>query len=107
MTDEELQEIREMLKAVNVPKKVDWMKITGTIVTVAVLGAGIVTSFTTNSNAISQLQKDVGEVTEFAKQQDQDIQQIKLKAVQDSSDLKRVKEDVAEIKQDVKKLLQK
>jgi len=78
-----------------------WTKHIPWIITVLVLGAGIVASWSVTRSELQAAQEDI-EKLEKVKEK---VYEIELKAAAESSDLQALKDDVKEIKEDVKKLL--
>ena len=97
-TEKRLEELEKLVEKSLEPKpSVNWSKYLSVVITVLVLGTGIVVSWATQRVALAEVQKDIVTIVARDDKQQNEIQEIKLKAVSDSSDIKHIKEKVDSI----------
>ena len=93
MTAEELKELKELKESL-APPKPWWAKNIGTVITILVLGSGVVASYAKSSANVEQLGDKIVKIEQVQDKHSTEIENVKLKAVGDSSDIRHIKEAV-------------
>lgn len=83
-----------------------WKWLVGPIITLAIVAAGFIASWSTTRAAVAEVQKDQVKLEETIDGLEEKVHDVELKTAVDSSILEQLRKDVGEIKSDVKKILE-